>query len=634
MVVSTDIPEIIHHIGTHLDPPHLYTSMQVCRSWNNVLVPLLWTSIDDSNYSWNRILDSFLEERRMNPSDSSGGEWARGVFLKYGHLIQHLHITRREVLDAVCGMHACTLLKTLKVGKMEPTGFQELEHEWMYDLSPEEQQEMVEVRWTDAMGNIVDSITFQQAFVPRSQDLRMVTLAQQEVDWEVTKEFWRLLRENWGLQVLRLDESLGMFMDHVSSEYFVETLRLLEDLTDLENDFVDIDLAVVLEVLPGLKRYTKFTNLYDPLSLTQPARRLTHVELKTSATCHKLLQFLKDAPNLVSLSIRHLKHTMNWCTPEEAEALMDDTPSQLQRLQIGTFEIHSRLLLETVLPWMPNLTTLHLTQLYPGLVRSFVHHCSELTTIEGSNVGPILQVTPGRWQENHETGALEEMIKGCPNLVKIDWIGRTLNDTSLWDYVGVWPNLTFLRCQIGGLKTLPVEYEAIWKQIKGLPGPFRHQENKALQLQESIRREQRLVLSRIGSLRNLRTLDIGADFRLHKNTTWANCGQGGTWAYGKRPKMYDCLRLSLEMGLDELARLKDLEVFGFEGIEHEIEEADLGWICENWRRLKVMRGLFSGHLLAETEEDLKKARLQDAMRKLRPDVVHEPSGVCIMVPLS
>lgn len=56
----------------------------------------------------------------MDPSDCSGSEWARGVFLKYGHLVQHLRITRREVLDAVCGMNACTLLKTLKIGILEP----------------------------------------------------------------------------------------------------------------------------------------------------------------------------------------------------------------------------------------------------------------------------------------------------------------------------------------------------------------------------------------------------------------------------------------------------------------------------------------------------------------------------------
>ena len=43
----------------------------------------------------------------MDPNDGSGGDWVRGVFLKYGHLIQNLRVRRREVLDAVCVTRTC-----------------------------------------------------------------------------------------------------------------------------------------------------------------------------------------------------------------------------------------------------------------------------------------------------------------------------------------------------------------------------------------------------------------------------------------------------------------------------------------------------------------------------------------------
>ncbi|KAG0043591.1 hypothetical protein BGZ89_006388, partial [Linnemannia elongata] len=453
-------------------------------------------------------------------------------------------------------------------------------HEWMYNLSAEEQVEMTEVRWKDAMEGVVDSLNFQQAFKPRSLDLSMTTLAQMEVDWEVTREFWMLLRENQGLQVLRLDESLKGFMSVVSSEYFMETLAPLKDL--------------------------------------------------------ELLQFLRNSPNLESLSI-HSLHRAPVLDANDTETLTDDSPSQLQRLQISMLMNIDGHLLDTVLPWIPDLRTIHLTRLYGRPVRSIVEHCSALTTIEGSNMGPIVQVIPGRRQENLEAGALEEMIMACPTLEKIDWIGKTLCETSLWDYTGVWPNLTYLRCQIGGLRVRTVEDEAIWKHIKHLPGPFRLEEQRVFEQQELIRQQQRLVLSRIGALRNLRTLDIGADFQLHENTSWRNGGLGGSWVDRKRPRMYDCLRLSLDMGLDELAGLKDLEVFGFEGIEHEIDEAELGWMSEKWNKLRVMHGLCrSGGLLSkeETEKDLRRERLLSVMKSLRPDVVHEPSGVCIMMPLA
>ncbi|OAQ35794.1 hypothetical protein K457DRAFT_27449 [Linnemannia elongata AG-77] len=146
MTTNTGIPEIIQQIGTHLDLPHLFTAIRVCRSWNHALIHCLWASIDDSLYSWGRTLDTFLEGRRMDPNDNSGSDWLRKVFLKYGHLIQHLHVRRREILDAVSVTRTCVELKSFRVGKVEPVGLQLLEHEWMYNLSAEEQVKMTEVR--------------------------------------------------------------------------------------------------------------------------------------------------------------------------------------------------------------------------------------------------------------------------------------------------------------------------------------------------------------------------------------------------------------------------------------------------------------------------------------------------------
>lgn len=238
----------------------------------------------------------------MNPYDDSGCVWVRGVFLKYGHLVRHLHVRRREILDAVCVTRACVELKTLRVREVEPV-LQVPEHEWMYGLSAEEQAEMAEIRWNDAMGGVVDSLTFQQAFEPRSLNLVKTSLAQMEVDWEVTREFWKLLKDNQGLRVLRLDESLKRFMDVVSSEYFIEALASLKDLTDLENDFVQVDLAAVLQAVLDLRRHAKSTDPYGLFSFTQSTRWLTHFELNKTTSCQELLQFLRDTSNVESLSI-------------------------------------------------------------------------------------------------------------------------------------------------------------------------------------------------------------------------------------------------------------------------------------------------------------------------------------------
>lgn len=51
----------------------------------------------------------------------------------------------------------------------------------------------------------------------------------------------------------------------------------------------------------------------------------------------------------------------------------------------------------------------------------------------------------------------------------------------------------------------------------------------------------------------------------------------------------------------------------------------------------MMRELYRSEgllLVEETEEDLRRGRLLGVMRELRPNVVHELSSVCIMIPLA
>ncbi|KAF9905988.1 hypothetical protein EC991_001147 [Linnemannia zychae] len=231
------------------------------------------------------------------------------------------------------------------------------------------------------------------------------------------------------------------------------------------------------------------------------------------------------------------------------------------------------------------------------------------------------------------------MIMSCTKLRKIDWIGRTLCDTYIWTAASgsCWPNLTYLRCQIGNQFTMTQLSAIIWKRIKGVMGPFGYQETRVIVERQSVGARQTKVLQKLGSLIHLRVLDIGADFRYGVQVGDGN--DGGTvvefdeTGLDERPMMHNCLKLSLDMGLGALSTLKDLEVFGFEGIEHEIDEMEIEWMAEHWPKLKVMRGLF-GTLLPTTEEETKRAHLHSIMRDLRPDVIHEASDVCLMVPLA
>jgi hypothetical protein len=151
MQANINIPVIIRQIGTFLDPPSLFTSIQICRTWNDVLFPFLWYAIDDSLYSWNRILLKFESQRWLDNFYEGGSTWLMAVFGRYRYLVRELRVQRREILDVVAGTQCCLQLWVLRIGKMQPLRSQAIEYEWMFDLSQEEQLEMVELRWQDAM---------------------------------------------------------------------------------------------------------------------------------------------------------------------------------------------------------------------------------------------------------------------------------------------------------------------------------------------------------------------------------------------------------------------------------------------------------------------------------------------------
>ncbi|KAF9126189.1 hypothetical protein BGW39_006822, partial [Mortierella sp. 14UC] len=82
------------------------------------------------------------------------------------------------------------------------------------------------------------------------------------------------------------------------------------------------------------------------------------------------------------------------------------------------------------------------------------------------------------------------------------------------------------------------------------------------------------------------------------------------------------MELSLASGLDRLATLKDLEVFGFEEVDHRIGKPELEWMAVNRSQLKVMCGLQEDKMFRMLEPNREKAELRGYMQMLSPDVVH------------
>ncbi|KAF8948256.1 hypothetical protein BGZ47_005890 [Haplosporangium gracile] len=102
-----------------------------------------------------------------------------------------------------------------------------------------------------------------------------------------------------------------------------------------------------------------------------------------------------------------------------------------------------------------------------------------------------------------------------------------------------------------------------------------------------------LVYDRLAEMSQLKVLDLGYD----SSNLDSMFSQHSTYEVDSRiyseltPPRLNTMELSLESALSQLSVLKNLLVFGFEGIDHRIGTKELDWMAESWLRMKIMRGL-------------------------------------------
>ncbi|KAK3816127.1 MAG: hypothetical protein J3Q66DRAFT_341724 [Benniella sp.] len=176
-----------------------------------------------------------------------------------------------------------------------------------------------------------------------------------------------------------------------------------------------------------------------------------------------------------------------------------------------------------------------------------------------------------------------------------------------------------LRCRIVGVVRLTKDEQTTLNNILASHPTFQHhgdvsgilsalsdKERAVVQKHLRSREQQRQIYERLASLQHLKYLDIG--FEIQEYT-------------GHQPRRTpDTLELSLESGLGHLGSLKNLEMFGFEGVEHRIDGKELEWMAGNWPELKLMHGLVDDHFEV-AEPNMEKPRLREYMQTLRPDIM-------------
>lgn len=56
-------------------------------------------------------------------------------------------------------------------------------------------------------------------------------------------------------------------------------------------------------------------------------------------------------------------------------------------------------------------------------------------------------------------------------------------------------------------------------------------------------------------------------------------------------KQFNCLRLTLEYGLDKLRRMKNMEELHIDNMDHRVTEVEVQWMTEHWPKLRKVSGL-------------------------------------------
>ncbi|KAF9100686.1 hypothetical protein BGX29_006362 [Mortierella sp. GBA35] len=263
------------------------------------------------------------------------------------------------------------------------------------------------------------------------------------------------------------------------------------------------------------------------------------------------------------------------CEKVDAAAILEGVPSRLKVLHIQSQmkKVDHRFATRT-LPWMPELVEFRTLPLELS---------SGLTTFNG--------------------------------------IHHRITAQHLADHRWICAGLKTFRCQIVRLPTLTKSDRALLDSISaGSVSTEDPHHIWALEKQQWWLDIHWIVYDQLASLTQLTVLDLGWEGR--DVWRWEESIVRPSDVWSEEP-IYETLELSLASGLDLLAPLTKLEVFGFDGVNHKIGKQELEWMARTWIRLKIMRGLHASTDPRITRLASGRTELQEYMQTLQPDVVHQ-----------
>ncbi|KAF9089850.1 hypothetical protein BGX29_011816 [Mortierella sp. GBA35] len=631
------MPELLESVAPHLSGTDLLACIRVCTLWNDCFIPHLWRTIDDSLYAWRRIL--YYMDGRFQQNE----QWLQNIFAKYGHHIRHLIIRFRILIDVAYRSNACNNLLSIKILDIkqyhtydERTLFSRikyLSYRHRYDTYRPPHQRHV----TAATGPLL-SRELEGVFSPT--EVLLKSKERQERDWMTHQYFWLLLRRNQGLRSISLHESLNLLSNMVSLPFFYETLAMLPNLASLENHLFRLDYSFLLDWVSSLRYYSTSFDSHMPDKHKNETRHFWNLRgLGVSSwMCPNLLGLiLQSFPNLEALSLAYSdrgsrRNAIVLPTMPGDSLLPFQVIPKLKTLTTDAVLVSSLAdeLATTFLPMFPGLTRLRFILLPPVVSQALSRFCPLLEEVCQISDGDSIHrdyYSPSNQSARLQPkmNSLGALFQSCRNLRVFDAIQHKFDAEHLSSAVWICEGLQVFRCQIVGLERLNQVEHSILSYIT---------ESALEETQCSV--EEQLVLSKVRTCQylheavydqlsrftKLRVLDLGYEYRhLTEYTTRYTAGGSEYRDYGGL--IENTLQLSLASGLDRLSTLKYLEVFGFEGVDHEIDMSEIQWMAEAWPRLRVLRGLQEERHLAKLKPNRTRKQLRKLMQALRPSVLHQ-----------
>lgn len=247
--------------------------MLVCRDWNELLIPLLWRTINDKLYSWLRILKDLTDSSSTPEEQVQKEDWIRGIYVKYGHQIRNLDANSVITILSAQATGSCIHFRTLTV-----VGFvlvhpsqeaQLLREQFRYDVTSTEAQA--------GMSKVLISPVFEGVFSTAppslSNEANELRWWQQ---WVFTQRFWLLVLQNPDLVGLRLGKKTSHLHLGLQDGFILRTLASLRNLTKLDTYICngDFGFRAVLEQLPQVQH---FASGYGKLSMPIFDRRFLQI---------------------------------------------------------------------------------------------------------------------------------------------------------------------------------------------------------------------------------------------------------------------------------------------------------------------------------------------------------------------